>query len=86
MYFLRRSRRFRKIISANFVIFVFFVVRWIFLIERDYLRTLVRNICASFANYELLQYTLFPRLRWEKEVRLSANSCNRNSDYLSQRR
>jgi hypothetical protein len=44
------------IISLNFVLFVSFVVRWIFLIERGYLRTQGRKICASFANCELLQY------------------------------
>ena len=38
------------------MLFVFFVVRWIFVIERNYLWTPVRKICASFANYELLQY------------------------------
>ena len=35
-----------------------------------------RKICAARANFEILQYTLFPRLRWGKEVRLSANSRN----------
>ena len=32
-----------RINSLNFVLFVSFVVRWIFLIERGYLRTMVRR-------------------------------------------
>ena len=51
--FSKENTKVWKIISLNFVRFVSFVVRWIFLIERVYLRTQDRKICASFATCEL---------------------------------
>ncbi|MGZ8490218.1 MAG: hypothetical protein ACXWW4_16935, partial [Candidatus Binatia bacterium] len=69
---VRRTRRVRKIITPNFVLFVSFVVRLDFIIEHGNLGVPVRKICASHAIFELLQCKTH-----KKDGAQHAESCGR---------